>query len=136
MTKPTFNPCPKRKPYRDPHLLRMAKGMNCLLNVPGVCNHDPQTTVACHSNLSTHGKGMSQKAHDAFTVCGCSSCHAWLDRGMGAYEEKEARFMRGHRLQIQQWHQVVESPYSTKKDKESAKAAIEFVGRYEYMRGC
>ena len=37
--------------------------------------------VSAHSNLSSHGKGKSIKAHDAFIAWLCQSCHSWLDQG-------------------------------------------------------
>ena len=127
MTKLAFITCPKRKPYRDPHLLKMARGQQCLLNVPGVCNHNPETTVSCHSNLLIHGKGMSQKAHDAYTAYGCSSCHVWLDQGKASAEEKESVFMSGHARQKVNWWDTYMDKSAPKKDRESAKAALDFI---------
>lgn len=124
MNKPAFITCPKRKPYRDPHLLKMAKGKPCLLQAPGVCNNNPETTVACHSNLSIHGKGMSHKAHDYFTVWGCSSCHAWLDQGMSPRAEKEEVFLHALGEQVKAWMAIIECEYEHVKNKVSALNAV------------
>jgi hypothetical protein len=67
---------PKRSLIRD-----SARGEECTVNIPGVCNYDPQTVVWAHSNQSTHGKGMGLKAHDEFGCYACAACHAWLDHG-------------------------------------------------------
>jgi len=48
---------PKTVARRNPHLLAMARGRACLLQVADVCNGDRETTVACHSNLTEHEKG-------------------------------------------------------------------------------
>lgn len=72
----------------------MARGKPCVLRVPGVCNQDPETTVACHSNISMHGKAAARKSDDQYVVWGCSSCHSWLDFGKAGYWERAAAFMR------------------------------------------
>ncbi len=89
--------------YRNSHLLRMAQGKPCLLRIPGVCNGDWSTTVACHSNEQKHGKGRSIKAHDYWAVCGCSSCHHWLDQGPASRDEKRQAFEAAHSRQVQAW---------------------------------
>jgi hypothetical protein len=71
---------PKTEPQRNPALLAMARGQRCLLQVPGVCQPDPTTTVACHSNQSVHGKAGARKADDHWHVHGCAACHRWLDQ--------------------------------------------------------
>jgi hypothetical protein len=73
------------KEFRD-----LCEGQQCYLEVDGVCNHDSTTVVPCHSNESAHGKGMRIKAHDLFTVPGCSNCHFWLDHGPAPREVKKA----------------------------------------------
>jgi hypothetical protein len=77
---------PRRKPLkrRGPTMTkirRAAKGEECTLRFPGVCNYDIKTSVWCHSNRLEHGKGMGLKAHDEHGCIGCSACHAFLDGG-------------------------------------------------------
>lgn len=79
--------------YRNPQLLRLAKGMPCMLQVPSVCCGDPETTVAAHSNLMRHGKGTSEKAGDEYHCWACAACHRWLDHGPAPRSEKEAAFL-------------------------------------------
>ena len=50
-----------------------------MMRIPGVCNGNNETTVACHSNLAAHGKGMGIKADDRYVAWGCSSCHDAID---------------------------------------------------------
>jgi len=69
----------KRKPYRNKRILEFSKGQPCTLEIPGVCNHNPETTVFCHFNKSFAGKGMGQKADDCAGVIACSSCHDVID---------------------------------------------------------
>lgn len=52
-----------------------AKGKNCQVRIPGVCNYNPETTVAAHMN----GGGMGRKVHDIFSARCCSSCHDAVD---------------------------------------------------------
>lgn len=76
--------------YRNPALLALAKGMPCKLQIPDVCIGGTETTVACHSNQSRHGKAGWLKAHDWATAWGCVACHAFIDQNAtgATYEEK------------------------------------------------
>lgn len=58
---------------------RAARGRDCTLKIPGICNRDPATTVLCHSNRLADGKGMGLKAPDTEACFGCSDCHDVLD---------------------------------------------------------
>jgi hypothetical protein len=86
---------PKTVPQRNRRLLELAENMPCLLLVPGCCNHRIDTTVACHSNLSIHGKAGRRKADDQYSVHGCAACHWWLDFGPAPEAQKTAVFMDG-----------------------------------------
>lgn len=46
--------------YRNKALLRLARGQECKVQIPGICNGNPETVVSAHSNW--HDKGMSLKA--------------------------------------------------------------------------
>jgi hypothetical protein len=65
---------PKMTPIR-----RAARGQDCTLQFPAVCNFDPATTVLCHSNYLADGKGMGLKAPDTAAAFGCAACHDVLD---------------------------------------------------------
>ncbi len=97
---------PKSEPRRNPHLLTLARGMFCLLLVPGVCQGGTETTVACHSNLQCHGKAGARKADDCYSAWGCMACHRWLDQGPATFEVKEAAFMAGHLRQVLEWRGI------------------------------
>jgi len=58
---------------------RSARGQECTIRIPGVCNFDPATTVLCHSNALADGKGMGIKAADDCAAYGCSACHDLVD---------------------------------------------------------
>lgn len=55
-----------------------AKGQQCTLQFPRICNHDPETTVLCH--LPSPVKGMGNKGDDFYAVFACSACHAAMDQ--------------------------------------------------------
>jgi ferredoxin len=67
--------------YRNPKLLRAARGQSCMIRIPDICNGDNATTVAAHSNQLKHGKGTGIKAHDCFIAWACSDCHKEIDQG-------------------------------------------------------
>lgn len=54
-----------------------ARGQDCLVRVPGICNGNPETVVLAHIN----GGGAGMKAHDIHGAYCCSDCHTFLDGG-------------------------------------------------------
>lgn len=75
-----------------------ARGEECTLRFPEVCNWNPETTVFCHSNRQADGKGMGMKAR--IGAYGCSACHDVLDgrahRPIGmSYEQMQDLFDAG-----------------------------------------
>ena len=58
-------------------ITKSAELEDCAFRFPGICNHNPETTVFCHIN--TKYKGVAIKSPDAFGAYGCSSCHDALD---------------------------------------------------------
>lgn len=64
-----------------------SKGAECTLRIPGVCNHNSETTVPAH--LRDRHKGGGGKASDISVANACSSCHAKLDGQAGEPLSKE-----------------------------------------------
>ena len=60
-------------------LRKSAKGKDCTLNIVGVCNHNPETTVLAH--LPSEFKGMGNKSPDYCACFACSDCHSFMDGG-------------------------------------------------------
>jgi len=58
-------------------LRRRARGIECQIRIPGVCNHNPETSVLCHYRQNT---GIGQKSPDLIAAVGCSDCHDAVDR--------------------------------------------------------
>ena len=54
-----------------------ARGQECTLRIPEICNGNPETTVLCHLPCNMAGFGM--KSPDNMAVFGCSSCHDVID---------------------------------------------------------
>jgi hypothetical protein len=94
---------PKTVEHRCPALLDMARDRPCMLLIPGICNHRVDTTVACHSNLSIHGKAGNRRADDQYSVWGCAACHYWLDFSKALATQKEEAFMLAHARQVLAW---------------------------------
>lgn len=60
------------------NLRNYAKGKDCQIRLPGICNHDPETVVLCHIRQAGI-TGAGQKAPDLQAAWGCSDCHAAVD---------------------------------------------------------
>lgn len=56
-------------------LRESARGADCLIRIPGVCNFNNETTVLAHIN----GAGMGIKADDSEASFACSDCHSAVD---------------------------------------------------------
>ncbi len=113
--------------YRDPNLLKLAKGEKCLLQISDDCMGDEgSTTVAAHSNLIEHGKGKSLKAEDCFTVWSCHNCHSLFDQG-GSFSKEEKRdiFYAALLRQIEEWRKIGVSPALKPWKVEAARNALE-----------
>jgi hypothetical protein len=59
-------------------LRQFARGQECQIRVPMVCNHNPETSVWCHLRLIGIS-GMGTKAPDVLGAIGCSACHDFVD---------------------------------------------------------
>lgn len=117
---------PKTEPWRCPALLDMARGRACLLCSPGTCRSSRETTVACHSNLSIHGKAGARKADDCYSVWGCAVANDDSRRVSG---DDEARaFMAAHVRQVFAWRQVAADPTEPARFRNAARAALERLG--------
>ncbi len=116
---------PKSTAQRNAHLRDMARGMPCLLRVPGVCTQDRATVVCCHSNLSIHGKAGARKADDHYSVWGCAACHQWLDQGPAPRAQKAAAFMAAHLAQVLEWRAIAFDSRSQPRDRAAAEWALE-----------
>ena len=60
-------------------LRKAAQGRECMVRLPGICNHNPETTVLAHVRLAGVS-GMGIKADDLLGAWACSACHDAIDR--------------------------------------------------------
>ncbi len=59
-------------------LRKSARGQQCHLRLPGICNGDPETTVLAHIRRGGVA-GMGQKPPDVCAVFACNNCHDYMD---------------------------------------------------------
>ena len=60
-------------------ITQSARGEHCQIRFPGICNHDPETTVFAHYRLAGYcGTGI--KPPDFMGAYACSACHDEADR--------------------------------------------------------
>ncbi len=58
-------------------ITQSARGRNCTVRLPGVCNRDCSTTVFAHISGIRFGHGVGHKTR--FGAYCCSACHDVLD---------------------------------------------------------
>lgn len=56
-------------------LRKSARGQECQIRLPGICNHNSETVVLAHLN----GAGIGTKQADLFGAYSCSRCHSVID---------------------------------------------------------
>ncbi|HFG2023352.1 TPA: nuclease domain-containing protein [Vibrio cholerae] len=61
---------------RSKKIMQSARGKQCTLRLVGICNFNPETTVAAHVGVR---RGMGIKCGDNMVVYACSDCHAEID---------------------------------------------------------
>ena len=60
------------------NLRKLARGKDCHVRLPGICNFNPETTVLAHVRAGFYGMGT--KPIDWCGVFACSACHDEIDR--------------------------------------------------------
>lgn len=53
-------------------------------------------SVACHSDLLRHGRGIGSKSHAAFAVPGCPACHSLFTRAHLGREDYADVWLSAH----------------------------------------
>jgi len=78
---------------RQTKLTKAARGRECQVRIPGVCNGNPETTVLAHYRLAgTCGVGI--KPNDLQGAWSCSACHDAVDsRSKTTLSHEELRLM-------------------------------------------
>lgn len=56
----------------------LARDQACEIRLPGICNHNPETTVPCHFRMAGLS-GMGYLPHEIFVAHGCRACHDYVD---------------------------------------------------------
>lgn len=115
---------PKSARLRNQAVLDMANNRPCLLLAPGVARHERETTVACHSNSSAHGKAGTRKADDHYSVWGCAVCHTWLDSSQASQALKVSVFAVALKRQIKAWQQISVSQQERQRARNAALWAL------------
>ena len=57
---------------------KSARDKDCEIRIPGICNFNPETTVAAHIRVAGLC-GVGSKPSDLLTVRACSDCHDVID---------------------------------------------------------
>jgi len=81
-------------------ITQSARGRECQIRIPKICNGDNETVVWCHAN-GVSVKGIGQKSLDILGSYGCFMCHNAYDRRIRlplglTRDEVELCFWQGH----------------------------------------
>lgn len=68
---------------RQTKLTKAARGRDCQVRVPGVCNGNSETTVLAHYRLAGTS-GMGCKPNDFQGAWACSACHDYVEGRRGS----------------------------------------------------
>ena len=60
---------------RKNYYREQARGRECMVRIPGICNHNPETVILAHLG----GAGMGSKRDDRIGAWCCSDCHDLID---------------------------------------------------------
>jgi hypothetical protein len=73
-----------------------ARGQQCFVRLPGICNGNPETTVLAHLRMAGI-TGIGMKAPDLLGAYCCSACHDEVDRRTRTmeYETVKLAFFEG-----------------------------------------
>jgi hypothetical protein len=73
-------------------LRKLARGKECQIRVPIICNGNPETTVLAHYRM-TGISGMGIKSPDLIGAWACSACHTYVDSNHDEFIQ--LAFLRG-----------------------------------------
>lgn len=75
-------------------ITKSARGEDCAIRIPNVCNRDNETTIFAHLSGVRFGHGMAHKVLNMFGAYSCSSCHDLVDgRTRSDYTADQIRIM-------------------------------------------
>lgn len=98
----------KRQRIESPAMRRAAQGEACTVEILGVCNRDPATTVLAHLPDESHG--LSRKSDDLSAVFACWACHECLDGRVPWPDQFEESYREWYqrRAMVRTWRRLVE----------------------------
>lgn len=75
-------------------LTKAARGRDCQIRVPGICNGDSNTTILAHFRMAGTRCGTGLKPNDLQGAWSCSACHDAVDaRAKTEFSRDELRVM-------------------------------------------
>lgn len=114
--------------YRNPDLLKLARGEECLLQIHNQClGTEGSTTVAAHSNKMAHGKGKSIKADDCYSVWACYPCHSLFDQGKLSSEQLDNAWRIAFERQLESWQAIADNICLRAWKSDAAKHALDYL---------
>ena len=86
-----------------------ARGMDCTVNIPSVCNYEPETTVYAHATVLPPTGIIGGKHTDVLGgYYSCSSCHDAMDGRSFRVINKEDKLFYEYRAVIRTWRKLIQ----------------------------
>src|SRR5210317_729035 len=91
----------------DRQIRLSARNKDCTVNIPGVCNYAPETTVYAHATRLPP-TGIIGGKHPDFLggYYACSSCHDAMDGRNSKAVRKEDKLFYEYRAVIKTWRKI------------------------------
>lgn len=88
-----------------------ARGEPCLVRIPGVCTHRPETSIWSHYRGQAGGKGIGIKSIDLCGAICCTACDACYDQGLRRPPEfskadVDLMWLQGHIRSLVRLHEL------------------------------
>ena len=89
-------------------LRKSARDQDCTLQIFGVCNSNPETTVLAHLPDESGTGKMGGKSDDWIACFACSDCHDMIDGRRNNEFSKTDREWYEHRAMMRTWRKWID----------------------------
>ena len=90
------------------NIRKSAKGQDCTVQIGGVCNYNPETTVYAHATVLPPTGIVGGKQNDIVGgYYACSACHDYMDSRAYHGIEREDKLFYEYRAVVRTWRIIL-----------------------------